>query len=102
MPTRSHCFRSQQNRIRPRMRSWRQLLAAAVLAAPIWAGAAAARDGALSENLVEPASDPWPAPIGHRQPHLGDLPADVRQDEGEITRSERDLDKLIDNICRGC
>ena len=51
---------------------------------------------------VAARSDPWPAPTGHRQPQIQDLPANVRQEEGEVTQSERELDKLIGNICRGC
>ncbi len=65
-------------------------------------GRGAALKGAVSENSVAPQSGPWPAPTGHRQPQIQDLPADVRHEEGEVTRSERELDKLIGSICRGC
>ena len=65
-------------------------------------GPGTASQGGMSESPVAPRSDPWPAPIGHRQPQIQDLPANVRQEEGEVTRSEHDLDKVIGNICRGC
>jgi len=42
------------------------------------------------------------APVGHRQPRAEDLPPRVRQNEGTITRPELDVDKRIEDICRGC
>jgi hypothetical protein len=43
------------------------------------------------------------APIGHRQPRPGDLPPDVRREEGGMVRSpvDRELDQKL-QICRGC
>jgi hypothetical protein len=43
------------------------------------------------------------APIGHRQPRPGDLPPDVRREEGGMVRSpvDRELDQKM-QICRGC
>jgi hypothetical protein len=43
------------------------------------------------------------APIGHRQPRPGDLPPDVRREEGGMVRSpvDRELDQKM-QICRDC
>jgi uncharacterized protein DUF3551 len=38
-----------------------------------------------------------PAPVGHRQPTLKDLPADVLQREQRATQGNKNP-----NICRGC
>jgi hypothetical protein len=46
---------------------------------------------------------PWPAPVGHRQPGLGDVPRHeaVSAWEGQQHRADEQLDrKLI--ICKGC
>jgi hypothetical protein len=42
------------------------------------------------------------APIGHRQPTESDLPPSVRKEEGAATRDEKELDKKLNSICRGC
>jgi hypothetical protein len=61
-------------------------------------------DSALALDTGSPVAmtKPWPAPVGHRQPEARDLPPQVTEDEGAISRSERDLDKKIKSICRGC
>jgi hypothetical protein len=43
------------------------------------------------------------APVGHRQPRPGDLPPDVRREEGGMVRSplDREIDQKM-QICRGC
>ena len=43
--------------------------------------------------------EPWPAPVGHRQPRRQDLPPAVSKDEGAITPGQRDFDASLD-ICR--
>ena len=40
-------------------------------------------------------------PIGHRQPKIKDLPADVLQHEPRPAPGEREYDKKL-TICRGC
>jgi hypothetical protein len=41
------------------------------------------------------------APIGHRQPRPGDLPAGVLRDETSLPAGERAIDKDL-RICRAC
>ena len=46
---------------------------------------------------------PWPAPTGHRQPRVKDIPENLRLSEFEP--EQRWLDKELDRkleICRGC
>jgi hypothetical protein len=73
--------------------------------------APAAQDGrgnpvppAVQDNPPPPATEGrGQAPVGHRQPRPGDLPADVRREEGGMVRSpvDRELDQKM-QICRGC
>lgn len=43
------------------------------------------------------------APIGHRQPRVQDLPANVQRDQDKATAEQDALDKKLENsICRGC
>ncbi len=57
-----------------------------------------------NENVVRlPAQKPWPAPVGHRQPRVSDVPvnAQLSSAEREEQRLDRELAaKLV--ICRGC
>ncbi|MEH2548853.1 hypothetical protein V1283_005498 [Bradyrhizobium sp. AZCC 2262] len=41
------------------------------------------------------------APVGHRQPHVSDIPSEVRNDLGHINEEDATLDRKI-IICRGC
>lgn len=50
-----------------------------------------------------PVQRPWPAPVGHRQPRVSDVPVNIQlsSTEREEQRRDRELDaKLV--ICRGC
>jgi hypothetical protein len=43
------------------------------------------------------------APVGHRQPRPGDLPPETgKNDPGRIDAQDRELDRMIKNICKGC
>lgn len=43
------------------------------------------------------------APVGHRQPRPGDLPPETgKNDPGRIDPQDRELDRMIKNICKGC
>jgi hypothetical protein len=45
----------------------------------------------------------WPAPVGHRQPTVADIPKDLSKDSAEQPRDKRDreIDALL-QICRDC
>lgn len=42
----------------------------------------------------------WRAPIGHRQPHAGDVP--LENDLEHISAEDAAVDRKINNICRDC
>jgi hypothetical protein len=116
--------RRDARRAAPGIITWLALLAAAVTA-PTTVSSVALAQGSPSApaaqdnqdnrgNPVPPAaqSNPPPpaategrgqAPTGHRQPRPGDLPPDVRREEGGMVRSpvDRELDQKM-QICRGC
>ena len=54
------------------------------------------------QGVVQPRPD-MDAPIGHRQPRAGDIPAEARADDpGRIDAQDKELDRMIKGICRGC
>jgi hypothetical protein len=53
-----------------------------------------------SGGAGRPADTLLPAPVGHRQPKLSDLPENARRPSG-ADRSARELDDKL-KICRGC
>jgi len=108
-------------RAAPGMITWLALLAAAMTAQTAVSSVALAQGGPSAPaaqdnrgNPVPPAvqGNPPPpaategraqAPIGHRQPRPGDLPPDVRREEGGVVRSplDREIDQKM-QICRDC
>ena len=42
------------------------------------------------------------APVGHRQPRAGDIPETGPNDPGRIDAQDRELDRMIKGICKGC
>lgn len=44
---------------------------------------------------------PVPAPVGHRQPKRGDVP-ELNADQARNDAADRELDRKIRSICRGC
>jgi len=55
-----------------------------------------------------PSSDkqqgPWPAPVGHRQPRVEQVPSekDLNNPNNAANRDDAALDRKIKSICRGC
>jgi len=54
-----------------------------------------------------PSSDkqmPWPAPTGHRQPRVDQVPSekDLNNPNDAANREDATLDRKIKSICRGC
>jgi hypothetical protein len=44
------------------------------------------------------------APVGHRQPRVSDVPSDknLSDPNDPLSKENRDLDRKIKSICRGC
>jgi hypothetical protein len=58
-------------------------------------------------NPSSPSSDkqtPWPAPVGHRQPRVDQVPSekDLNNPNSAADREDALLDRKIKSICRGC
>jgi hypothetical protein len=49
------------------------------------------------------AGTPPAAPVGHRQPRPGDLPPETgKNNPDRVDAQDRELDRMIKNICKGC
>ncbi len=56
--------------------------------------------GGQQGDLPRPAVE---APVGHRQPRAGDVPPETgANDPGKIDARDRELDRMIKGICKGC
>jgi hypothetical protein len=81
-----------------------QILILAASAVVLCVGGAESRawaqqSGASVLESFRPQVEPWPAPVGHRQPQRKDLPPSMRKDEGAITSGQHNFDDSL-NICR--
>jgi hypothetical protein len=47
---------------------------------------------------------PWPAPVGHRQPRVDQVPSekDNANSTEAMKREDAELDRKLKSICRGC
>ena len=64
--------------------------------------AAVAQTGGSSSG--KQAQTPWPAPVGHRQPRMDQVPT-VKDNASAAEvekREDAELDRKIKSICRGC
>ena len=65
--------------------------------------------GAVSAQSLHPSvagkettTKPWTAPIGHRQPHVADVPATTMGPLDFLDQEDANVDRKIAGICRGC
>ena len=76
----------------------RKIVMAATLTM-VMAGPAIAQTGTSSATK----GGPWPAPTGHRQPRLDQVPSDKDNSATEAAkREDAALDRKLKSICRGC
>ena len=66
----------------------------------VMAGSAIAQTGTSSASK----GGPWPAPTGHRQPRLDQVPPerDSSSSTEAMKREDAQLDRKLKSICRGC
>jgi hypothetical protein len=83
-------------------------MAICVAALAFSGSAASAQEGTTTLASPErtPTATAWPAPVGHRQPKMSDLPPDVAHREMQPGAppnepKQRDLNSRL-TICRGC
>jgi hypothetical protein len=55
----------------------------------------------ISHHRLFRLSHPWPAPVGHRQPHEWELPPWVRRSERLGDPAMREFDRRL-RICKDC
>ena len=83
----------------------RKLLMTMTLMALVASPAAIAQTG--NRSTANPSFDkgePWPAPVGHRQPRADQVPSEknLSNPNDPVNREDAALDKKIKSICRGC
>jgi hypothetical protein len=66
--------------------------------------AAIAQTGDRTANPSAGKQLPWPAPVGHRQPRVDQVPSekDLNNPDDVAAREDAALDRKIKSICRGC
>jgi hypothetical protein len=87
----------------PKLTKW--LLAGAFLV--VVAGPAAIAQTGATKSGGSPSTslgNPWPAPVGHRQPRIDEVPATKGggNPNDPLNREDAALDRKIKSICRGC
>ena len=50
----------------------------------------------------ETSTRPWSAPVGHRQPHLADVPVSTAVSQEILDPEDANVDRKIRDVCRGC
>jgi hypothetical protein len=50
----------------------------------------------------ETETRPWSAPVGHRQPRATDVPASISASQEIVDPEDANVDRKINNVCRGC
>jgi hypothetical protein len=66
--------------------------------------AAVAQTGGRTAGPSSEKQLPWPAPTGHRQPRVDQVPSekDLSNPNDAANREDAVLDRKIKSICRGC
>ena len=69
----------------------------------LMAGPSAIAQSGTSSSSSE-KQGPWPAPVGHRQPRVDQVPSekDLNNPNSAVNREDAALDRKIKSICRGC
>jgi hypothetical protein len=57
-----------------------------------------------TKNPTSEKQTPWPAPVGHRQPRVDQVPpeSNLSNPNDAANREDAMLDRKIKSICRGC
>jgi hypothetical protein len=80
----------------------RKFLMTMTLLAVVASPAAIAQIG--NQPSASPKQGPWPAPVGHRQPRVDQVPPEknLSDPNNPVNREDAALDRSIKSICRGC
>jgi hypothetical protein len=55
-----------------------------------------------STRGLETTTRPWSAPVGHRQPRAADIQTSTSVSQQGLDEEDANVDRKINNICRGC
>jgi hypothetical protein len=82
----------------------RKILVTMTLLALVLGPAAIAQTGSRSANPSSDKQGPWPAPVGHRQPRVDQVPTEknLSDPNNPMNKEDAALDRKIKSICRGC
>jgi hypothetical protein len=82
----------------------RKLVMTMTLLALAASPAALAQTGSHSDAASSNKQGPWPAPVGHRQPRVDQVPSEknLNDPNNPVNREDAALDRSIKSICRGC
>ena len=84
----------------------RKALLSMMLVVLIGGPGAFAQSGGSSTVAKSPSSSsgPLPAPVGHRQPRVSDVPSEknLTDPNDPLSKENAALDRKIKSICRGC
>jgi hypothetical protein len=79
----------------------RKIILSAALMVLAFGPDAVAQSSTVPKNSRQPAAQ---APVGHRQPRVGDVPNEknLSDPNDPLSKENAALDKKIKSICRGC
>ena len=82
----------------------RKLLVTMTLVALVASPTAIAQTGSRGSATSSQKQMPWPAPVGHRQPRIDEVPPEknLSDPNNPVNREDAALDRSIKSICRGC
>src|ERR1700738_4799239 len=55
-----------------------------------------------SRRGLETTTSPWSAPVGHRQPRAADVHTSTSVSQQSLDEEDANVDRKINNVCRGC
>src|SRR5258708_198099 len=55
-----------------------------------------------SKGGLETTTRPWSAPVGHRQPRAADVHRSTSVSQQSLDEEDANVDRKINNVCRGC
>jgi hypothetical protein len=82
----------------------RVMMIATILLLLVTGPVATAQTGGTKNPSSSEKQGPWPAPVGHRQPRVDQVPSekDLNNPNDAANREDATLDRKIKSICRGC
>jgi hypothetical protein len=82
----------------------RKIFVATTLLVLVAGPVATAQTGNRPANPTSEKQGAWPAPVGHRQPRVDQVPPEknLSDPNNPMNKEDAALDRKIKSICRGC